>query len=401
MKHLLFILLIIAALAGPAFSETWLRVPYPMTMRQRGMGDAFTAVADDFYLLFTNPAGLRKVKNMKTEELNAIIQLPLLDFGFGIQNDVIRTLKQMQGIMQGAGEDESTQFTAALDALALIDRTSIGFSIEDPFLASGFLKDTYGFNIAPFMFDVNLKPVAGMRPELYIDFSSYIQGAYGLAPIHLPLFSSWDLDIGFAIKVLALGQFEGAAELVDFFVWGEDQSVMIEYLQNNLDLGIGLGLNTGAILDMGMGIALGLAVNDLPTVFTMLNVQDKEERLIKMAFPNMRAGISYSPDLRSWGINLPPWLLDNPVAAFDLTNLFDPRYKFWTKSHLGFSVNVIHTEPVSLNISAGLNKGYGTFSATLRAVVFHISYALWQDENGIKAGDYPVWQHIVKIALRW
>ena len=67
--------------AWTGFSDPLVRVPYPMTVRQRGMGDAFTAVADDYYLLFTNPAGLTNDKNLKTKEGGKIVQLPLLNLG--------------------------------------------------------------------------------------------------------------------------------------------------------------------------------------------------------------------------------------------------------------------------------------------------------------------------------
>ncbi len=405
MKRFVIAILLATFSAGFSFSQDMMRIPYPMTMRQRGMGDAFTAVADDFYLLFTNPAGLSKVKNLKTEERNRLIQLPPLNLGIGVQNDLLQNMDTITSVfdsMDGGGDgDAGNPISAALDILGALNRSNFGFVLEDPLLSFGFIGPRAGFNVAPFLLDVNMKPVAGLRPELYLDVNAYLQAIAGFAPFHFSLFGQNNLHVGFAVKAVAAGQFEGSAELVDIFSWMEDTSLALQFLQENMNTGVGVGLNLGSLLELQNGLSFGLAALDFPTVLVGLDLGGVGGSGLQLAFPNIRTGVSYTVDWRRLGVPMPGFLLDNPVLAFDLANLVDTRMKVWAKTHLGLSVNVINLRFIALNMAAGLNKGYGTFSTTLKFFMLRLSYTLWQDENGIKVGDYPIWQHFVKLSLRW
>jgi len=400
MKKLTVTILILMFIGIPVFSADLIRIPYPMTMRQRGMGDAFTAVADDYYLLFTNPAGLAQVKNMRTELDNRIVQIPLVSLGVGVQNKVVRNIQDLADALNSTDTTDAEQIAGVLETLGNFNRENFGFMIEDPFLAWGVVDEHIGFNFAPFLLDVNMKPIVGLRPEMYLDISTYLQAIFGTCPLNIDLFKNSRLDIGFGFKGVGLFAFEGSAELVDFFDWSEDSSQALTWLTDNMDLGFGFGLNVGAILSLPWGLNVGLSLLDAPTLIFYPNFEGSGELKTKFAFPNVRTGVSYSLDWQDINVNMPGWLLDNPIVAFDLTNLFDTSYKVWTKVHLGMSVNVINTKIFGLNAAAGLNKGYGTFSATARLFIVQLSYALWQDENGIKAGDYPVWQHLFSINLR-
>ena len=405
MKRFVITILLVSLSAGLSFSQDMMRIPYPMTMRQRGMGDAFTAVADDFYLLFTNPAGLAKVKNLKTEKRNRLIQLPPLNLGIGVQNDLLQNMDTIPSIFDnmdgGGGGGDSNPISEALDILGTLNRSNFGFTVEDPLLSFGFIGPRAGFNVAPFLLDVNMKPVAGLRPEIYLDITAYLQAIIGFAPFHFSLFGQNNLHVGFAVKAVAAGQFEGSAELVDFFTWMEDPSIALQFLQENMNTGVGVGLNVGSLLELQNGLSFGLAALDLPTVLVSPDLTGAGGSSTRLAFPNIRTGVSYTVDWRRMGVPMPGFLLDNPVAAFDLANLVDPRVKIWAKTHMGVSVNVINLRVIALNVAAGLNKGYGTFSTTLKFFMLRLSYALWQDENGINVGDFPGWQHFVKLSLRW
>lgn len=398
-KTLILSLLLMSCLTILIFPDELVRVPYPMTMRQRGMGDAFTAVADDYYLLFTNPAGLTQFKT-QTEPDNYIIQIPFGSLGTGVQNKVVSNSLALMEALENFDSTDPEQLTGILDTLGNFNRENFGFMIEDPLLSFGMLNENIGFNIASFLLDANIKPVIGLSPEIYLDISASLQAIVGISPFSFELFEDSRLDIGFGVKGFVLSDFTGSIELIDIAQWGSSENAAADWFLDNMDTGFGIGLNAGAILSLPWGLNIGLSVLDAPSLIFYPDFRGVEELQTRFAFPNIRTGVSYSLNRQAVIADWPTWLLNKPVFAFDLTNLFDPSYPGAARVHLGMNVDFINTEIFNLNTSVGLNKGYGTFSASARIFILYLHYALWQDEYGIEVGDYPVWQHLFSINVQ-
>ncbi|RKX78176.1 MAG: hypothetical protein DRP87_07100, partial [Spirochaetes bacterium] len=360
MKKLTMTILFLLTGISIAFSEGAIRVPYPMTLRQRGMGDAFTAVSDDYYLLFTNPAGLSQKKNLKVKETGGIVQLPLLNIGLGVQSDTLKAVREVQDLITelegvgGDGEEGASTIITFIDLLGNLDRKNIGITIEEPIIPFGFVGNRFGFNFAPTMVSFNIKPIPGLAPEVYLDVEAYTQLILGFNPFRFDIFQKDDLNIGFAIKVVGLGMFEGTADFASAFNWMEDPSKAVDYLSDNVEAGVGIGLDFGILWKFRGGINVGVSVLDAPTYFWLIDYDpftQSPSLYNKFAFPNLRTGISYNLKLENLWKGKPPWLLENLVIAFDITNWLDPQYRIRTKTHLGATVNILSTSALGFNVS--------------------------------------------------
>jgi hypothetical protein len=411
MKKIISIIVLIVIVAGAAWAEKGkelLRVPSPMTMRQRGMGDAFTAVADDFYLLYTNPAGLAEKKNLEVKEDGGIVQIPPLNLSLGVQQDVVTNYSAAKKLVDTLSEpsQDASSISTYLNAISSFNRMNIGFMVEEVILPFGYVGENFGFNFPPTSVDLNVKPVIGLQPEVYLNLSVYSQFIIGFSPIHFDLLGEDNFHIGFGIKGMGVGLFEGSADLGKMVTWMADQDQALDYVLDNTKVGPGLGLNVGALWTLDNGLRFGLSVLDAPSVFLLADfnpagsVQFTTDS-ITFAYPNLKAGVAYNLQLQKFFPDFPEWLLDNIIFSLDFSNIVDPRYRFWAKTHLGMSFNLFRTKFFGWNFSTGLNKGYWTCSTSIKLLIFHLSYAFWQDEAGIGAGDFPVGKHIVSLNLRF
>ncbi len=405
MKKAALLIIILLMASCFTFADDFLRVPYPMTMRQQGMGDAFTAVADDYYLLFTNPAGLGQKKNLEVEEDGGIVQIPPLNIQAGIQLDTVENILKLQNLAGEIGQSGENQIASALDALGSLNRSNMGVMLEEIVLPFGYVGNRFGFNAFPVSVNINMSPVISLQPGIYIDVAAYTQFIIGFAPINFNLGGENNFHIGFAIKAMGLGLMETFIGMGEAVAWMENPMNALDFVTREISAGPGFGLNVGALWNLNNGLSFGVSVLDAPSVFFLMDIPSATVSIstsnMTFAYPNLRAGISYQLNLQRMFPGFPKWLLDNIIFALDMNNIIDPQYPLWTKPHAGVSFNLFCTRHFGWNFSGGINKGYLTFSTTVKLLIFRMSYAFYQDEGGIDVGDFPVGHHAISFNLRW
>lgn len=406
MKKIIMILLLLISVGMFTFADELLRVPYPMTLRQRGMGDAFTAVSDDYYLMFTNPAGLGEKKNLEVKEDGGIVQVPPLNILAGASTDVVNSIPQIEQLIDSfSSSDTESQLTSVFDTMSLVNRSNIGVIAEELIIPFGYVGKNFGFNAFPTSIDVSLSPVISLQPHLYLNVAAYSQIMFGFSPINFDLAGEDNFHIGFGLKAMGVGLFEATVGIGEAISWMENESEALEFLSSNIYAGPGFGLNIGALWALDNGLRFGLSVSDAPSVFFLADLDSPTESVafnkVTWGYPNLRAGVAYQLNLPRLISGFPEWFMDNILVAFDMNNIIDPRYGLWAKTHLGMSFNLIRTGIFGLNFSGGLNKGYLTFSSTVKLLIFEVSYCYYQDEAGIAAGDFPVGYHMVSLNMRW
>lgn len=139
------------------------------SIRALGMGNSFTAVADDYSLLFYNPAGLaRKPYNE--------VQISLI--GAGVSAKTLTIAKDINDASDTAGTDND-KAQAISDALSEYYGESLGGKIQA--LEMFWVRKGWGFGFVPVDLDINMSVNRQLGPALDLNIvkDTYFAFGYG------------------------------------------------------------------------------------------------------------------------------------------------------------------------------------------------------------------------------
>jgi hypothetical protein len=381
-----------------------LQGPETMSLRMMGMGGAFTAVADDEELLSANPAGLAWArKHFQGTNGKGILTLALLNVKLGLPGRLIDLREYATSQVNSLPTLDDLQ--PAFDLLEKLDRVPIALLWRTPINFS-YIGYKWGFSFNTTV-DARFTPISGLPPSLTLYNRNAVELKIGFAPFSREIAPGLELKIGGALKLFALShidlRFDLGTAMHLLAASGEGISGILPIVNSNLALGVGGGLNLGALITLHKAFTIGLAVNDAPSVLaraTISNIdasgQPNLEWKPQFLFPDVRLGFAY---------RLPNFLgrhfLANTTLAFDIDQLFNSDYTLGTMVHLGLTCDLIDFRWFGLYAAVGLNKGYGTFGAGMKLGPFRLNYAYWQDELGLYANTRPDQKHMVEFVLRW
>lgn len=325
MKQLFYIVMVLlsfranAGLLRPGFEG----------VRPTGMGDAFSALADDANALFYNPAGLARIRQ---------VHFHLLDFTVGADSD--NTLTRLNNAI----------FKGDFTHLVRPDREFVRMSFRPTFIAPGFgisfIQDAKGF------FDIKNPLTDGLDVYAHNDVGV-------LAGIGLPLGDFFSIGVSGKIFQRTGVDFNYSptdiitnTSLLDAIRTGEVYNVFKDLART----GWGIGLNAGAIARIPLQsndkngpklLASALAENVGNTTFKALTGA-LAPASIKQSYT---VGLAYTvPIDKNWTWNL----------TSDMKHLLETSVPFVKQFHLGTEFR--HR---IFGLRAGLSEGYWTAGFSL------------------------------------
>lgn len=363
-------------------------------IRPLGMGDAFTALADDQNLFFYNPAGstLRTGSLLTILELSATIGKDLLDGKDFIEDNEDKMSKF----------DELTP-TEQANLINEIDRTisklnpSFGVGLPGTNYVSGPMGSGWHWGTGLFgQVSGSFRLNADIVPSLDYDIN-----ADGIIPIniskrfenvkHVP----GKIGVGANLKLINRAQIK--EDRVSFLQ-------LEDFSSPQLQRGSGYGADLGLIYQPNdrwsygltnmdfLGTKIDYDQVDAEKGFTM---KPKRSATIK---PRWNIGAAWTP------IKITKSRLTLAADIKDFANADDKVFfqdgfwadTAWTHVHLGAEYRWL-----CFRLRAGANQGYPTFGLGLDIPVLKLDYTYYSDELGRTAGTTKQTNHMLAIALRF
>jgi len=368
----------------------------PVSPRVMAQGGAFVAVADGYDALFYNPAGFANTTFSLTlaslsawAYLNpAVVQQLIEVIPSGNITPDAETLGTLLGIVNdqittgGLGVGASTGFGLVAGGLGLGGALVLDSSLyggRNMLDLSGDLVATLGF-VAGYALDINL---LGMVLNIGAD----------VRPMY---------------RIHSIIPNRQAIEVASNFMNGNIDIAMEQIINQSALTGLGVGIDIGAILELGK-LQFGLTIKDLfgtkfeyfvnPMSDVITAISNKAD--IPETTPATDADYIIPMDI-SAGVGLKidflKPLLDINVQADlqDVIGVIKYNRTPWTLLHIGAEATLLGL----LNVRAGFNQGYITFGGGIHLLILDLNVAAFTRELGQHIGDQPNSGAVIELAIR-
>lgn len=326
------------------------------------MGDAFTAVADDEYTLFYNPAALGRHKGIHVSSINPKLELP----------DILsKNIKKLQFSVDGKYKDWPKEPVGVANRL-------MGTPLH---LGASWIPtvkfENFAFSwINSSTTDLSLQN--STHPSLDVNYR-YDRGfAIGAG---FPIIggggdkASSQLSAGVALKKINRSSLDGSFDL-----FGTELLEIIENSDSYKDIRRSLGYSKGS----GWGFDLGLEqiMNNGPTTWifglSILDLGDtrfaKEDGIADIPVQKMSTnfGSSYNQDFGFFDY----------TVSMDFSPMLDPQMSFFSKLKIGFKAAI-----PGLEFLMGINGGYWSYGLSADLFFLKLSVGFYGIETGRKFRD--------------
>ncbi|MFQ3547476.1 MAG: hypothetical protein SNJ56_03990 [Termitinemataceae bacterium] len=371
----------------------------PRSARILSQGGSFTAVAQGYEALFTNPAAFAGKRGSLTLMLNPWV--------YGNPRDLLIAAGATESY-DGYTGPRGTLFTGPegiADYLAYASKggTGLGGSV-----GLGWVGKGIGLGV------IN-------STDIYVQGSPFPGGVHGyvvsefafIGGLGFTLADSKNFSLSFGADVRPVVRFYSplsATTLVDML--SSPQSVGDNPLNGTtMYTGSALALDAGLQGTLFKNLSFGLSIRDLfGTRYAMSSypLGDWIERVGTSGLPqdgsptndtylvpmNISAGLGYHVNMGALS-----WLLD-PTVHLELADplgVFRDKKTPWALVHLGLDTKVLRF----ISLRAGLNQGYLTAGAGIKLLFLDVNVAAFTRELGRYAGDQPSSGFAVEAALRF
>lgn len=360
--------------------------------RVMGMGNTFTAVADDKNMLFFNPAGFATYGKIKTPIWEALKNPFLWKPRYTNIGDL--TLASFTFGMSGLSPSYETDPLYELYNMDFIEKFKRGLTYDEAKQANTYIQQMNTANFHPIM---NVELMSYARHYFGFGIFSATEGVIKLDPtrgllnipniqtrlysdlifpigVGIPVPGNREWSVGFTFKYFHRLKFElnNINDYVEFTQWATgkyinkhiddyfDQHSIMDMMLNGIEyttvpvkqfkVGTGTGFDLGVMYSPSYAWKYGLLLSD---VYTKINWWDKSE---PSRIPiNARLGVAYMPDLNLAGI------IDSPILALDVEDVFHQQKKnFFLKWHFGSEIKFLFH---IFNLRFGINEGYPSYGA--------------------------------------
>jgi hypothetical protein len=388
--------LAVPALAWPA-SE---RPAMIRGVRPLGMGDAFTALADDQNAFFYNPAG----STQRTGALFTLLESPIT-----IGTDLLDTYDFIND-----NEDKLTDFNelSASEQADLIREIDNQISKMQPHIGASILPNTHfisGPTTSRLHWGLGLFHQIDGTFQLFVDagspFLSYDVNSDVVLPVNFSLRRGDSHKVGLGMNLKYIRRHQVNQKRVSFVELEDFDSPPLQQ-------GAGFGADLGALYQPGSRWSFGLAVQDFLGTSLDFDALDAEKGFsakpartgtIKSRW---NAGLAWTPARLGMG-RLATSTGDRLVLALDVKDIFNADNKVlfgdavvpdtaWKHIHLGAEYRAWF-----LRLRGGANQGYPTFGLGLDVPFLKLDYAFYSDELGHVAGQIRQSNHMVSLAMRF
>jgi len=351
--------------------------------RIMGMGGANVAVGGYSTSVFSNPAGLAKIK----KEHGIVVDL----LGIGVSAsgdsflDFVDDFDAADGDTVAMGEVlkkyAGTHFHIGVDDYTAISKNSDAFAWSIGILAAA------DFNIMP-------------HSDLSLSTSSR---AYGGAVLGVAKPFSTEigrLDVGMSVKYVQLESYEDSLGVTDLI--GEDdlQGYIEDKLASETGVGVDIGITYYPFEDNFFNPAIGVS---------LLNIGSIDMNDAYGGQPmTLNVGASISPKV--------PYI-DKLLFAVDYVDVLnanelrlyngDGTYNDYEEDDVvkrfraGVSLGLFDTSVISLDLNGGLYQGAYTAGIDLEFLLFKLSAATYEEQIGTGDVDISDRRYMAKIAIGW
>jgi hypothetical protein len=367
----------LAALAAPSFALELPAFDFS-SPREKGMGGGHVALADDFSVLLSNPAGLADMRKV----------VSVADLGIQAMGPVF----DIAGMVMGGGASA----TAITDFLAANNnQLYTGLNLTGP-LAFGFTGSGLGFGLfSKLGMTVDVASVSTI--EVGVQETLLLVGGYAF---RFDLGKGHELSLGMNAKGFVRGDVLKSTDILG-----------LVSLTSNLGsvLASPFTLTTGIGLDAGLrwawkGLAAGLVCRDVYSpalVTTFANTMDffssvpgaTSYATIKRS---LDLGFAWSPELGRLGE-----VLDSLVIALDYRDILDlaspvPRNPIL---NVGLGVETRFLDIVSMRV--GINEALLSAGMGLHLGVLTLNIAAYGAERGLDPGIRPYYNLLVDFDFKY
>ncbi|MBI4396345.1 MAG: conjugal transfer protein TraF [Elusimicrobia bacterium] len=371
-------------------------------VRPLGMGDAFTAVADDQNVFFYNPAGT-------TQRTGSL--LTLLDLSINIGQDL---LDAYDFIDKNESKLKDFNSLSAQDQINLINDMNTTVTKLDPQVRvgvpnsnylSGPMGNHYHWGIGTFgQVEGSFKINADIPPSLNYDINADAILAFNMA-------KRWD-----GVRFLP-GKI-GAGVNLKYISRSQVNDRYVSFLQLEdfdappLQAGKGLGADLGFLYQPNDRWNFGLAAMDL--LGTSLDFESIDAKKGFAAKPTRTSVIKTRWNLgTAWTpskIGISKFAVptgNRLLLAMDVRDVINSKSKVlfgdtflpdtaWTHVYLGAEYRWWF-----LRLRGGANQGYPTYGFGVDIPFLKLDYTFYSDEKGLFAGSLEQANHLVSIAFRF
>lgn len=402
-KHRLWIFIVILVFVLVPSSQLFASIPsiQPFNVRALGMGSADTAVADDWFLLYNNPAGLtleRKYQNLEGQwmiayELGTSFGQEFFDFADFMSKNASK-FEDFENF------DQNLQ-KSVRDTLEKFIGNSFGIGFSPLYLS--FMLGGGNWNIGVAMYGVN-KNSFSLRnyeiPEAYL-FTGTRAGVITGVSMNTEFFTTIDLHVGIAVKLFAGNHYAARKAIYDIASIGGE---ITENFINNW--GFGIGFDIGLLYEIISSVRVGLVFNDVYTIITnqvsiideTKNLDQPEEEVVRVQ-PNISFGAALIMDF----IPVPEFIMGAPILSFELSDMLDTDISpiLWMNFGLEVPMFNVTGDNYILVLRGGIDSGYFVGGCSIGLWYVDINYAFSQIEAGIYPGQLPEKNHYISITMRF
>jgi hypothetical protein len=354
--------------------------------REKSMGGEHAALADDFSVILSNPAGLADApRQFSAADLSFQAEGPVFD----IANLLLGGSPSVSGI---------TNFLAQND-----DRVHAGAEISGPF-AFGYTGGGLGFglfNKTHLVLDIaNVNSI-----DLSAGEDLLLTGGYAM---RFDLGKGHELAAGMSAKGFVRGAIEPSMGITQLYDYASGASSPMSLLGDTFTLTTGIGIDAGIRWSWDGQVAAGLVCHD---VYSPAIVSQYSSLMGFLSNPGSSSegaptydsldrkldfGLMYKPRLGRLGD-----VIDSLTLAADYNDILDlwspvPRNAILNVS-LGMEVRVLGI----VTLRAGVDEALLSAGIGLDLGIFTLSLAAYGSELGIEPGDQPYYNLLVDFAFKY
>jgi len=325
-------------------------------IRPLGMGNAFTAIANDENSMYYNPAGLNNIEGFGSVgiinpavEMSESLQSFLDDLNAVDNNDVsasTQLIRDYMGTHQHGRVSLMPHYTMHNFGVAVLAQGTVDMDFRNP--------------VNPYI-----------ETKMIYDTVPTVSGAYS--------FLDNELKVGATAKLFLRRGIVKKYTAVDIASENFDP-------ENDLKEGSGLGVDIGLIYNLpfieSLNPTVGLTVQNLGDVD--LGDAGEEPQKVNFGFGINYTGHKYTE------------ILVAAIDYVDISNNVGDDRDMAKRIHMG-----VEAKFPLYSVRAGLNQGYSSYGVTLDIKLLKIEYAAYTEEIGAYAGQRTDKRQMIKLSLGW
>lgn len=333
-----------------------------ISTRAMGMGNAFTAIADDYSALFYNPAALAE-----REEGNFNLNVANISTTTG-ESSFLDLYDDIDVASNKQPKSEANNEMARL----IESKYGKRYHARASTLSALYAGKGIGWAFIPVDLTLNMDVHQQIGPTLNV--VAYLDSTVAFA---------YARKIG-AIEGLSVG---GTAKVVHRGYFGK--SIPAVELVANSNFVKASDAKEGATLDFDLGTLYHLPVT-LPlntkasAAFVVRNVLDYGFAK-NFHFIDANSGKPVPLERRfdvGTVLNFPKFLLFHPTFSADIRDMGHPNWRFRKGYHVGTELALFIHQYLRASIALGINQGYGTAGITFQGLFFRLEATTYGEEVG-------------------